>query len=371
MWPIEDPLNRSQSSTEGAGSVDALNRSQSTTQGADAIPQSFESATSRSFAVIEPSPRADAISQSFVVLDDGESAVCKSFAHGAQQKRRHAGWLVGSFIFVTLIVNVGCGYWVTLQHSLLDMANGTCHSASGGDVTPSLEAGLDLVMQWFPEEATLIHQHKNDIIHYIDIIEDPPQNSTLQKLKLVPGRMRTGAPKHETSVLARRLLHLPGLTCMWAVTNFLANVALTLWIVVPSWIWEAADFRKALHGFMEETYWLDARQVKRIERQMHNFADATSAQEKAEVVVQLLKTTLQRGGGWFKFMMHWLAEKGRHPWTTIRSIVTLTATMVGFSRERPNVPLALKIVSADTLLKCAREARRVCRALPSADGSAA
>jgi len=318
---------------------------------------------------------------------------------------------VGATIFV-----LGAGFGYKYYKDARLAVVGGC--ANYDSINDELAAGLDKMAEWYPESSADIHNNKQDIIHYIATMTNPPSNSPLRTITLSHGRrlanrtrsLRRKSPSVTTTpqLMASsetqmhpswndreddaqqssspnveiapfwndrdddededdvddsgRLVGFPrSADCRAAVSaliyNILEFVTSFAWFTIPG----KYRFRVRLLDWLRRNY--DQRQLDALVELATTFVLAQSAKEKSMVLFQVLRQAWSVGNGWLKFLFDWLMDQSRTPWRAIKKCTKLAAQFsVWFRRGTAAFvgQATFQMMSAPKLIDSAKTAKQLC-----------
>lgn len=251
---------------------------------------------------------------------------------------------------------MACGYLRLHTRRQLDA---TCYQEATDNVTADLHEGLNTIVEWFPEAAADLQRNRMDIIRHIVSLDDPPQNSTLRRLRLVPRSVSVKVSSNAPPMHARRLGGLPG-RCVFAVSYFVEDVLLFV-----SGFASLPLFKDGLHiALLRYFQWNVSFAVyTRLCRDIRRFAAVKGPWHKAGMIVKILADTLLVGGSWVKFFFEFLIHRVVDPWGPLRGFIIIAGQLKAWiSRSLPQFLglVALQILHARRLIPSAVNVVRSC-----------
>eukprot|EP00427_Karlodinium_veneficum_P017757 CAMPEP_0169142754 /NCGR_PEP_ID=MMETSP1015-20121227/45152_1 /TAXON_ID=342587 /ORGANISM="Karlodinium micrum, Strain CCMP2283" /LENGTH=467 /DNA_ID=CAMNT_0009209509 /DNA_START=61 /DNA_END=1461 /DNA_ORIENTATION=- len=282
---------------------------------------------------------------------DSLHVTSQHLALSSLEKQHHSRRILVGFMIVFFFSGAACGYLIPLwRHERVQDSGGvaSCQEQEVEDVEDELEAGLDVILKWFPARAERIRERRYEIINHITSLTDPDANSSLRNLRLLPWRRKRKPSKMESTrsnlSIIRRLHGRPREMVVWenstnctlAVATFVSallefvtgfvrfgipdkhaiNVALLLWI---------GEMNTRFQYFKSTILY----------QKIVAFVFERNTRRKAEAIWVILKDAWDTGGGWLRFVFDYVVENGSDPWQILKFCIKFAARLVMWFAKGP------------------------------------
>jgi hypothetical protein len=294
--------------------------------------------------------------ESFDVNDRQQAT--QSNAVGTTSKNQRAMKVFAATIFGAFVIGGTCAFAGMKAFGTPAGHQDQCidWSEEAGPEAPSIvsefELGLDAVIEFFPENAKKILESKDEIINHMVDITDPPPESELRTLEVMPKQSKTkfvqdlgitesggvdwewrrlgAVAKTPSAASATTSGAHPPQNCTEALADFMhASLQFVAGFVRTS-IPAKIAFRVAL---VRKIRLLNDAQYLDLLQEFMAWFDAQGTKRKVKALWTMMKSSWKT---FVKFVFEWMAEHMKDPWETMKQMVRLASQfVVWFKKDSP------------------------------------